>query len=512
MNVTLRSYQLAVVEAILRAARAGSRRLLFQLPTGCGKTETFAELCRLAKFPMVIAPQLAPMEQAKERLELRLGEKCDVEQGSRYVDAVGSLYDGRRRVIVASRDSLLSGGRYKLPAFDRVTLVVVDECHLGITTAFERVLTYYEQRGAVIVGCSATPYKGRGKPLRYWPRPTFAYSLREALDDEYLAHPQVFLSEAQAYDMRGVECVAGDWNQSQLEQVVMQEKAAHAVRSLVMETYRKEPSVVYATSVNHAKLLADVLGRTGVQVALLHSHQSAPVQQDNLKAFVSGEATVIVNVGILGMGWDHPELRNIYLAAPSRSLSRLEQRIGRGTRLLAGTLQAGMTLEERRAARLASAKPFFRVYDITGTVSDHQLASVYDILDTKLDKNPARRGRLLQTQTMDGVDVMAEIQKVDAEEAAAAQAKADEFRRKRSQLLIGVTLDHTAHDLFLSPDAPKKRGWHMQWGKWKGIHLSDVPSGVLRSAIASQKKVTPFVQGMQKELSRREASSRRESA
>jgi superfamily II DNA or RNA helicase len=111
VNVTLRSYQLAVVEAILRAARAGSRRLLFQLPTGCGKTETFAELCRLAKFPMVIAPQLTPMEQAKERLELRLGEKCDVEQGHRYVDAAGSLYEGRRRVIVASRDSLLSGAR-----------------------------------------------------------------------------------------------------------------------------------------------------------------------------------------------------------------------------------------------------------------------------------------------------------------------------------------------------------------------------------------------------------------
>lgn len=500
----LRPYQQAMVDAIIRAARGGQNLILAQSPTGTGKTEVFSALAKIAKFPLVIAPELAPMEQARERLELRLGERCDVEQGSRYVDPVaGALTGGRPRVVVASKDSLLSRERYKVPALDRTTLVIVDECHIGTTPAFERVLRWYMDRGATVVGFSATPYKGRGKPLRFWPRPTFAFSLREALQEEWLAHPMVYLSEAKSYDLRAVEMVAGDWHQGQLEAVLVAEHAAQEVRALVMQTYKRRPSVVYAHSVTHAKLLHDVLTRTGASVAIVHSQQSDTVRQDNIKAFVSGEAHIIVNVGILGMGWDHPPLTNIYLAAPSRSLARLEQRIGRGTRLLPGVLQPGMTLEERRAARLASDKPTFNVYDITATVSHHQLASVFDILDHKCRTSKVRRERMVGSETAGGVDAMQEIAKADAEELLAQEKAAEELRAKRRQLVVGVTFDHRSHDIFADPTHERRRGWRMLWGPHKGTPIADLPTDYLQWVVRSQKKQTPFVGGVQREIARR---------
>lgn len=500
----LRPYQQAMVDAILRAARGGQRSILVQSPTGTGKTEVFAELCRLAKYPLVVAPELAPMEQARERLELRLGERCDVEQGSRFVDPVaGALLGGRPRVVVASKDSLLSRDRYKVPALDRTTLVVVDECHMGMTPAFEKVLRWFMDKGATVVGLSATPYKGRGKPLRFWPRPTFAFSLREALEQEWLAHPMVYLSEAKSYDLTLVKEVAGDWHEGQLEAVLMAEHAAQEVRALVMQTYKRQPSVVYAHSVNHAILLHDVLTRTGATVAIVHSRQSFTTRADNIKAFVSGEADIIVNVGVLGMGWDHPPLRNIYLAAPSRSLSRLEQRIGRGTRLLPGVLQPGMTLEERRAARLASDKPHFNVYDITATVSHHKLASVFDILDHKCRENAGRRQRMVNSETEAGVDAMAEIAKADAEDMVAKEKAAEELRAKRRQLLVGVTFDHRTHDLFDDPTHQKRRGWRMLWGPYKGTLIADLPTDYLAHVVRSQRKQTPLVTGIQREIARR---------
>jgi superfamily II DNA/RNA helicase len=375
----------------------------------------------------------------------------------------------------------------------------------------ERMLMHYERLGATIVGVSATPYKGRGKPLRYWSRPCYAMSLREAIEGEWLAWPQVFLSEAKSYDLRAVEVVAGDWSSTQLEAVLTAEHAAQEVRSLVMSTYRRQPSVVYAHSVAHAKLLADVLSRTEPGTVVLHSHQSKSVRDDNLRAFVTGEARIVVNVGILGMGWDHPELRNIYLAAPSRALSRLEQRVGRGTRLLPGVLQPGMTREERRAARLASAKPTFNVYDITGTVGEHQFVSIFDVLDAKCRNTPARKQRLASTMQAGSdqpVDPMAEIAKADAEDLAAEEAKLAALRDRRRQLVVGVNFDHRSHDIFGAPKEAKQRGWRMLWGPYRGQLISTLPTSYLQHVRDKAKQASPFIQGVSKELSRRMESQR----
>jgi superfamily II DNA or RNA helicase len=502
----LRDYQVRAVSEVCQAAKGGHRRITFCLPVGAGKTEVIAELCRIARHPLVIVPLLDLMRQARDRLELRLGEKCDIEQGAMRAEHIEGL---RRRVIVGSRDSLLSRSRYRAKAYDRVSLVLVDECHVGITPQMEAMLLHYESQGATIVGCSATPYKGKGKGLPYFPRPQSVYTLRQALDDAYLVPPVCFTSESKAFDMTLVDEVSGEWDGRQLASILTAEHYAQEVKSLVLQTFRQQSSVVYAANVKQALLLADVFERVGTKVSVVYGSQNPEKRKANMQAFLSGESKIIINVGILGYGWDFPNLRNIYAAAPTRSLSRLEQRIGRGTRALPGVLHPEMNSGERRAAIAASDKPHFHYYDITGSIREHQLLSVYDVLDAKVRKNKARRERLAGSLSSEGTDVMEAIREADAAEMAELEAQAKELIERRKRLIVGVTFDHDSRDPFAEPESRKKRGWRMMYGPYRGERIEDLPSGYLKHVFETSRaksgKGLVFRDAVKKELDRRHA-------
>ena len=500
----LRDYQRQAVEDVCIAAKRGERRITVCQPVGTGKTEVICELFRLAKRPLLIVPLLDLMRQWRDRLEMRLGEECDIEQGGNYAEHIFGL---RNRCIVASRDSLLSNDRFKASAFADVSLVAVDECHVKITPQMEQLLLWFESNGATVVGFSATPYKGKGKGLRYWPRPQSVYTLRQALDDCYLVPPRCFVSEAKSLDMTMVDEVAGEWDKRQLANILTAEHCAQEVTSLVLSTFKGLPSVVYAHCIRQAKLLVEVFGRYGCKASVVYSKQNEIERQANMDAFLSGETKIIVNVGILGYGWDHPELRNIYSAAPTRSLSRLEQRLGRGTRPLTNTLHPEMNRDERERAIRESAKDHFNYWDITGTIRNHQILSVFDVLDHKLRKSPTRRERLQASLSASGTDVLDAIREADAADHAALEAQTKELLERRKNLIVGVTFEHGDRDVFAEPEnKPKQRGWRMMYGQYKGVPLVDIPKGYLTWVLQSQKKDTPFKGAVRKELDRRQES------
>lgn len=502
----LRDYQVAAVGDVCRAAKRGERRITFCLPVGAGKTEVIAELCRIARHPLVIAPLIDLMWQASDRLEMRLGEQCDIEQGWLRAEPTDWL---RNRVIVGSRDSLLSNGRYKSPAYEDVSLVIVDECHIGITPQMESMLLHFESRGATIVGCSATPYKGKGKGLPYFPRPQSVYTLRQAFDDAYLVPPMCFTSEAKAFDMAKVDEISGEWDEKQLAAILTAEHYAQEVVNLVLQTHQQKPSVVYAKSVKQALLLADVFNRHKESVSVVFGTQNRDKRRANMDAFLSGESKIIVNVGVLGYGWDHPQLRNIYSAAPTRSLSKLEQRLGRGTRTLPGVLHPEMSIDERRSAIANSDKPHFNYYDITGSIRQHQLLSVYDVLDAKVRKSKKRRNALASSLSMDGTDVMESIKQADAVELAELEAQTKALIEKRKRLIVGVTFDHDSRDPFAEPESAKKRGWRMMYGPYRGERIENLPVGYLKhiyeTSRAKSGKGLVFKNAVRKELDRRQS-------
>lgn len=504
MKLHLRDYQNAQVESVLREARAGRGRAVVNSPVGSGKSIVVAKLCSIAKKPLVISPALSVLDQLSVNIAEWLDEYVDVEQGFRRVSNNSMM---RSRVVCASRDSLLSRQRYRRGVFNDRTLVVFDECHIGMTPRMIEMLEWFEAQGAFVCGLSATPYKGKGKPLPWWSRPCYTYSMLQAIRDGWLVRPHGIATQAHSLDLRFVEDSAGEWNQGQLASVLNEEQVVQEVANLVMQTFRQQPSAVYCQNIQQAKLLADVIGRWGYEPALVYSGQFDEDRKANMEAFREGRTNIIINVNVLAYGWDHPRLKNIYNAAPTRSLARYEQRIGRGTRPLKGVLDPDMTKEQRLQAIASSDKPFFTIYDITDSSNHIQLVNALDVIDAKSQENSQRRERN-KAAMAESVDLIEEVEKRDEEETFEQQLAKAELEERRRKLVVGYTFDHTTRDLFAEPDSPKgRRGWRMMWGQHKGELLRNLPSGYLRYVAGRPGKVTPFKAAVLKELRERQEAA-----
>ena len=490
-----RPYQQEVFQLAIEKARAGESRCLVELATGMGKSFIMAMLGQAAKRPLAIVPSLPILKQFHPALEAHLSEPVDIEQADSRVSN-SSLFQSR--FMLASKDSLISRDRYKRGAFDSRTIVMVDECHVGMSPKFIEILSHFESVGAFVMGFSATPYRGNGRALPYWGRPAYSMAVMKAIKQHWLVRPKVFLTESTHIDFSELDVIRGDFDEKRLEQILSEEQVVQEGTSLVLQTYKNQSSAVYCQSVNQAKLFAEVFERYGLKVSIVHYRQKVGERLANMNAFKSGETQIIINVDVLGYGWDHPELRNIYNFYPTRSLPRLTQRLGRGTRALKGVLQDGMTAGEREKAILSSDKPFFRFFDYTTSLAEVELKSAVDVLDEESRSDPERRERIrkkAEEGAEEGVDIVEEIDWEQLEE---------ERRKEREKILVSAKFQHEERDLNEAP-VKKRRGWRMFWGPYRGELIADLPTDYLRSVVRRSRKWTPLIGGIQKELSRRDS-------
>lgn len=89
--------------------------------------------------------------------------------------------------------------------------------------------------------------------------------------------------------------------------------------------------IVFVPTINDAINIARLLPKA----AAVHSKLDDDTRERILKDFLSGRIQTVVNVNILSVGFDHPELDYIISARPTASLAWYYQSLGRGTRLAA---------------------------------------------------------------------------------------------------------------------------------------------------------------------------------
>lgn len=498
-----RPYQREAFQTVIEKANAGSRKILLDLATGMGKTYIKCMLAAAAKKPLVVTNSLPVMKQVLGSLSIHLGEDVDLEQAENYISN-SPLF--QRRAQVASKDTLLRG-RYRKGAFADRTLVLVDEVHHGCSSKrFIEMMEYFESVGAFIVGFSATPYKGSGLPLEYWGRPDYSYGYRQAVSDAWLVPERVVSSEAISHDLSAVRTVQGDFHQGQLEAILCEEQAVQEATSLVLQTHKGLPSVVYAQGKRQALLIAEVFERYGVPYSIVHDGQQPGERMLNMRAFENGDTKIMINVDVLGFGWDFPELRNVYNLAPTKSLTRIRQRLGRGARARAGVIKEGMTRDERAAAIAADEKSHFTWYDSTDTMEGFQCLTTAEIMDAaeERERNKRKRGGGKRGGSGDGGDEEPLEWDVDA------------ARELRSGVLVGHQFRHTERDITQEPTT-KRRGWRMLWGPHKGKLIADLPTDYLETVLRKRRvpktdagrrkyKEPPIYKGIRSELSKREVA------
>jgi superfamily II DNA or RNA helicase len=251
-----------------------------------------------------------------------------------------------------------------------------------------------------------------------------------------------------------------------------------------------------------------LLDRHGLAASLVHSYQSDEEYRDELKAFMSGERELIINVGILTTGWDHPPVSEIFIAKPTKALNKYTQMIGRGTRTLPGVIDGLETVEQRKAAIAASQKPCFVIHDITDSSRCHQLCTAIDVLSSQTKAiNTKVRDKTEEEVSLEEIDAAVAAEVAAEQEIARLEREAE--RKRRAALVVGVEFGTEERDPFAVGDRKnaRRQTWRMPFGKYKGQPLdSDViPSSYLEWMLREGKLTPMWRQAIEAAVARRES-------
>jgi superfamily II DNA or RNA helicase len=92
------------------------------------------------------------------------------------------------------------------------------------------------------------------------------------------------------------------------------------------------PTLIFATSVEHAKTVAALLTQKGIRSRAVSGETETAVHRRMVEDFRSGEIGALVNYGVFREGFDAPKTRAIIVARPVYSPNLYFQMIGRGLR------------------------------------------------------------------------------------------------------------------------------------------------------------------------------------
>jgi len=496
-----RPYQMEADESIWGCLQDTDRCGAY-LATGTGKTEIAALLLRRdwGGGSLLITPRRELVTQSANRLRQR-GIECGIEMAEMYSD---------EDITVACYASLMSKERYK-KFLKAVKFIIVDESHMNFSTAALQMLEEFRSWGAKVCGMTASPPTKKSIDLtEHYGSPAFIYDYQKACQEGYLVDCKMHLCVLEDLDLSKFKASFGDFDQEKLNRLMKKRASVAGVGAMVEKYYDKKPSVVFCSSIEHAELVATDLRSREIRVSIVHSNMDETEVKMHMSDFMSGESDVIVNVGILTLGWDAPHVQKLFLARCTASAQLYCQQFGRGTRIFPGNCIAKCkTPEERRAAIAASPKPFFEVYDITDSSRHNDLKCALDVLYPNLDDKLMDKVRKrVEKKTTS----KAEIDSIIKEERAALvkeqRALEDMELKRRAHIRVeaNVTAYERDHLADAEPVESGRRYTVMLWGKYKRCPFFKVPSSYIQWTLnncKSPNKHPNYFPALRKELQRR---------
>jgi len=251
-------------------------------------------------------------------------------------------------------------GLYKEYPRDFFDLVIVDECHRGSArdeSNWREILDYFEP--AYQLGMTATPLREDNRDTyTYFGNPVYSYSLRQGIDDGFLApyrvHRVISTWDAAGWrpskedlDRYGRAIPDAEYHTQDFERVVALKARTEAIaRHLVdfmKRTDRFAKTIVFCVDQDHADEMRRVLNNLNADLVRQHpdyvcrvTAEEKEVGRGHLDRFTDVETVspvIVTTSQLLTTGVDVPTCKNIVIARVINSMTEFKQIIGRGTRV-----------------------------------------------------------------------------------------------------------------------------------------------------------------------------------
>lgn len=375
MKLSLRPYQQRGLDEIRVEYRKKRRRPLYVLPTGGGKTVTYACIAEGAAFK---GKRVLILEHRKELIRqasvaiARLGLRHQVVvpdakmAGIRkaHEKAVGfPMLDPNGHVAVASVQTLAVRMEW-LEEFDP-DIIIIDEAHHAVAGTWARIIAACPN--ALLLGVTATPCRTNGQGLGdVFDVMILGPTMKELIADGYLVPPRVVAPPLKV-DLSKVRRRGGDLDADQQAELLMANKE---ITGDAIEHYNRlapgRPAIVFCANLKHAHAVAEDFRAAGWRFEVIHGGMLDTERDALIEKLADGRLHGLVNKDLISEGTDIPVAEVCILLRLTESESWYLQATGRVLRTVYADGFDLSELEGRLAAIEASGKPFGLVIDHVG--------------------------------------------------------------------------------------------------------------------------------------------------
>lgn len=322
MNVTLRRYQINGIDNILNAW-SDCRSVLFQMPTGTGKTTLFCEIVR--KFTSELYPdkKVLIVTHRKELVEQvfdRLVSGFHLTAG-----IISSNYIGIQSapIQVASIQTLVRREEHQK---DIYSLVIIDEAHHALANTYQKLWDYYP--GSKFLGVTATPIRTNGEGFHdLFDKLVTTASVKWFIKKNYLSDIKYFASHTP--DLSNIKLKAGDYDELELSEVMQHTTVmADLVQSYIDFALDKK-MIIYAVNRGHCARIVEKFNSMGYFAKAIDSYTPTDARREIVEDFKNNKFKILCNVNIFTEGFDCPDVDAVQLARPTKSLALFLQQVGR---------------------------------------------------------------------------------------------------------------------------------------------------------------------------------------
>jgi len=326
----LYSYQRGAINKIFKAFEDAPEdyHLLYQLPTGGGKTVIFSEIVRqyLKHHKKKVLVMTHRIELCKQTSSMLTGFGVE----NKIVSSKANLDDQEQYgcfvAMVETLNNRLQEG--KLDISD-IGLVIIDEAHYN---SFTKLFKFFEK--SFILGVTATPLSSNIKlPMNdNYNELIVGETIEHLIQNEFLAQAEVY-----SYNVGLTSLIVGangDYTVKSSEDLYTNTDMLSKLIQAYEERCKGKKTLIFNNGINTSLHVYDTFKRAGYPVAHLDNTNTKKERKAILKWFHETPDAVLTSVSILTTGFDEPTVEAIILNRATKSLTLYYQMIGRGSRIL----------------------------------------------------------------------------------------------------------------------------------------------------------------------------------
>lgn len=324
-------YQKDDIDAIFEKfeGKPDNFHLLYQLPTGGGKTVIFSEIARryIEKYQrkvLVLTHRIELSKQTSKMLK-SFGVKNTIIDSS----LKDLPYDNDFSCYVAMVETLNNRLKDKKFHMDYVGLVIVDEAHYN---SFRKLFTYF--KNSIFLGVTATPLSSNIELPMYetYSELIVGEPIQSLINKNYLAKAEMFGYDVELTSLKlGIN---GDYTVGSSDELY----SRSAMQDLLLHSYearaKGKKTLIFNNGIVTSIYVYETFKAAGLPIKHLDNKTPDIERKKILTWFKKTPDAILTSVSILTTGFDEPTVEAIILNRATRSLTLYYQMIGRGSRKL----------------------------------------------------------------------------------------------------------------------------------------------------------------------------------